>query len=123
MTCHCNVLAVCAALRNILQTAGNRRRAFDSGAGEAVIAAMRTHATDQEMQATGCSALSNVFHDDTQGSHRAQLAAEVTRTIVAAMMAHASDGDVQRWACKALSHLTSRAKPCVSGRCSRRRRN
>jgi hypothetical protein len=102
----------CEALYGLVQTADNRKRAFDNGAGEAIIAAMRRHAAEARVQAAGCGAFCRLFYAESQASKHAQLATEAIRTVAAAMTAHTSDRDVQHKACLALSSIILQSPAC-----------
>jgi hypothetical protein len=97
----------CELLAKLLQTADIRRRAFSSGAGEAISTVMRTHIAQLLVQAAGCNAFCNLFCEGAQtGSKPVHVVAASINTVVAAMTAHASDGDMQCRACIALFNMT-----------------
>ena len=78
---------------------------FNENNYKAVIAAMKKHPANAEVQQMGCMALGLFSHDKTM------LAAEAgsIEAIVAAMRAHPSNADVQQYGCNALCEIAFNA--------------
>jgi hypothetical protein len=97
----------CWALESLVYSnAENWTRAWAAGGVEAVVAAMRAHASDARVQERGCWALESLVYSNAENRTRAGAAGGV-EAVVAAMRAHASDARVQEHGCWALRNLGS----------------
>lgn len=83
-------------------------RAFAGGSGalDAVVAALLTHARDADVAAAGCMALGGMLAFTSANVQRAE-AAGVLGAVLAAMRAHSSCMAVQRYGCYVLEHATA----------------
>ena len=81
------------ALRNMACNADNKVKAGSAGAIEAVVAAMRAHASNAGVQEQGCRALINLTNNDANQVKAGSAGA--IDAVVAAMRAHASSASVQ----------------------------
>ena len=98
-------------LRNVCRPDDNRVKVGSAGAVEAVIAAMRAHASNAGVQEPGCGALrSMTVNADNQVKAGRAGAVEA---VVAAMRAHASNAGVQEHGGVVLGRL----KGSASGGC------
>ena len=95
-----------AALESIVGGDDEAKRvaAGEAGAIEAVVAAMRAHGSNAEVQKQGCWALENMACD-AENKVKAGSAGAI-EVVVAAMRAHASNAGVQQRGCGALMNMT-----------------
>ena len=92
-------LAACGRLADLCKDEQNRQAAADTGALEAIMAALQAHPQDAGVQQSGCRALFNMcFGSDAAARARRQRAvtAGATEAVAGAMRAHPGDAAVQR---------------------------
>jgi hypothetical protein len=102
-------LAGCCALLHIANAAGNRRFGGERSAGaaaDAVVAAMKMHASERTLQSHGCDALIIIFHEEQADAAWVRRGAAGLSVITAAMRAYREDVNVLCVGCVALSYLT-----------------
>src|SRR3989338_2633430 len=82
---------------------GGRARIGECGGIEAVVAAMRSHSANLDIQSNGCSVLLNLALDIDANARIGGCGG--VEVVVAAMCAHLADSDVQYFRCGAILNL------------------
>jgi len=99
---------MCRALMNMTRIdANNRILAGDTGAVEAVVAAMVAHPLVEGVQREACAALGHMTCDNVQQNRTRARSAGAFEAVVAAMDTHPLVEDVQYTACAALGNMTA----------------
>ena len=82
----------------------NRIKAGSAGAVECVVASMRAHAGNADVQGSGCCALGNMIFDNADNRIKAGSAGAV-ECVVTAMRVHSGDADVSKYGRDVLDRL------------------
>jgi len=101
-------LAACGRLADLCKEEENRQAAADTGALEAIMAALQAHPQDAGVQHYGCWAMGYVcLGTDAAGLARIQRAADAggIELAVAAMQAHPQHAGVQQFGCCAMGNV------------------